>query len=161
ESVGCAEWSSGSTGPCDSGIDQLVLGTDADTAAHTFVFNNPLGPSVGCQSVEQIVANDSTGTHILDSITATTPYSYTDPRRCARHAPSKLSPRSSSGHPPTWTHAGTLESAQLNCPPPRDPQTTARRTRPLGQFGSVDACRLSRAVWARCGGARIAGTRRY
>ena len=80
ESVGCAEWSSGSTGPCDSGIDQLVLGTDGDTAAHTFVFNNPLGPS--CQSVEQIVANDSTGTHVLDSITTTTPYSYTDPRGC-------------------------------------------------------------------------------
>ena len=112
ESVGCAEWSSGSTGPCDSGIDQLVLGTDGDNAAHTFVFNNPLGPS--CQSVEQIVANDSTGTHVLDSITTTTPYSYTDPRGCDSPAPSQLSQLLLSGHTLTWSHAGIPESAQLN-----------------------------------------------
>ena len=113
ESVGCAQWTSGSTGPCESGIDQLVLGTDGDTAAHTVVFNNPLGPS--CQSVEQIVANDSTGAHVLDSVTTTTPSSNTpDTWSCNSPAPSQLSQLSLSGHTLSWNHDGTPKSTQLN-----------------------------------------------
>jgi hypothetical protein len=88
------------------GIDQLVLGADGDTAAHTFVLDDPtVYPS--CTSVEQIVANDSTGTHVLDSITTTNP--------CNSPAPALvLSQLSLSGDTLTWNHAGTPESAQLN-----------------------------------------------
>ena len=113
ESVGCAVWTSGSTGPCESRIDQLVLSPDGDTAAHTAVFNNPLNSS--CQSVEQIVATDSTGTHVLDSIT-TTPLGSTTPDTwsCNSPAPSQLSGPSLSGDTLTWSHAGTPETAQLN-----------------------------------------------
>jgi hypothetical protein len=113
ESVGCAVWTSGSTGPCESAIDQLVLSPDGDTAAHTAVFNNPLSSS--CQSVEQIVATDSTGTHVLDSITTTTPDGNTpDAWGCTSPEPSQLSGLSLSGDTLTWSHAGTPETAQLN-----------------------------------------------
>ena len=45
---------------CLSGVDQLVLGADAVTAADTFTINCVSDPS--CTTVQQIVANDSTGT---------------------------------------------------------------------------------------------------
>jgi Tol biopolymer transport system component len=91
---------------CSSGIDQLAVGTDGVTAAHTFVLNSP-SPYPQCTSIEQIIANDSTGTHILDSITTTTP--------CNGPAPAVLlSHLSLSGHTLTWSHGGTPESAQLN-----------------------------------------------
>jgi hypothetical protein len=88
------------------GVDQLVLGADGVTAAHTFVLNDPrLYPS--CTSVEQIVASDSTGTHVLDSITTTNP--------CNGPAPALvLGELSLSGDRLTWNRAGTPESAQLN-----------------------------------------------
>jgi hypothetical protein len=88
------------------GVDQLVLGADGITAAHTFVLNDPR-PYPSCTSVEQIVANDSTGSHVLDSITTTNP--------CNSPAPALLlSQLSLSGDTLTWSHAGTPESAQLN-----------------------------------------------
>jgi hypothetical protein len=88
-----------------SGIDQVVLSdTDGANAAHTFVVNsNVAGPN--CKLTEQIVATDSTGTHILDSITTAA----TD---CAAPA-MRLSQLSLSGQTLTWNHAGTPESAQL------------------------------------------------
>jgi hypothetical protein len=90
---------------CSSGIDQLVLSSNGATAAHTFVLKEELGTS--CTSVEQIVANDSTGVRILDSITTTTP--------CASPPPAlELSQLTLSGNTLTWSHAGTPESAQLN-----------------------------------------------
>jgi hypothetical protein len=94
-------------GGCSSGIDQLAVSdTDGANAAHTFVLNNPLTyPS--CTSTEQIVATDSTGTHILDSITTKTP--------CGGPPPAmQLSQLSLSGQRLTWSHAGTPESAPLN-----------------------------------------------
>jgi hypothetical protein len=101
-SADCPEFSQ----TCSSGIDQLVLGTDGATAGHTFVLKNDLTyPS--CQSVEQIVANDSTGTRVLDSIATTTP--------CDSPAPALLlSQLSLAGQTLTWSHAGTPESAQLH-----------------------------------------------
>jgi hypothetical protein len=103
ESADCPSFSSGI---CFSGIDQLAVGAGRVTAAHTFVVNDPRTyPS--CTSVEQIVANDSTGTHILDSITTTT--------ACNSPAPALLlSQLSLSGDTLTWRHAGTPEGAQLN-----------------------------------------------
>jgi hypothetical protein len=102
ESADCPSFS---TPTCSSGIDQLTVGTDGVTAAHTFVLHNPM-PYPSCTSVEQIIANDSTGTHILDSITTTSP--------CNSPAALLLSHLSLSGHTLTWSHAGTLESAQLH-----------------------------------------------
>jgi hypothetical protein len=93
-------------GGASSGLDQLAVGTDGVSAAHTFVLQASVTyPS--CTLVERIVANDSTGTHVLDSITTTT----------ACHAPALvLTQLSLSGHTLTWSHAGTPESAQLNWP---------------------------------------------
>jgi dipeptidyl aminopeptidase/acylaminoacyl peptidase len=88
-----------SSGGFYGGVDQLVLGPDAVTAAHTFGYNCALTP---CQMGEQIVANDSTGTHILDTITDTGPDN------------SLLTGLALSGDTLTWNHAGTPESAQLN-----------------------------------------------
>ena len=105
ESVSCG----GDTGEPEGygcGIDQLVVGTDGVTAAHTFVRNYDSLTS-SCQSVEQIVATDSTGTHVIDSITT--------PTSCEGPAPALLlSQLSLSGHTLTWSHAGIPESAQLN-----------------------------------------------
>jgi hypothetical protein len=104
ESADCPEFSDGF---CSSGIDQLAVSdTDGATAAHTFVLKSPLIYPL-CTSVEQIVANDRTGMHVLDSITTTTP--------CDGPTPALLlSQLSLSGHTLTWSHAGTPESAQLN-----------------------------------------------
>jgi hypothetical protein len=90
-------------------LDQLVLGSDAVTAVHTWFMDSNCwsGPGGACTTVEQILANDNTGTHIIDSITTTGPY---DPSAM----PSMLSQLSLSGDTLTWSHAGTPESAQLN-----------------------------------------------
>jgi hypothetical protein len=84
------------------GIDEVaVSATDGASAAHTFVVNDN-----DCKSTEQIVASDSTGTHILDRITTNT---------CSGPPPPwQLTQLSLSGHTLTWSHAGTPESAQLN-----------------------------------------------
>jgi hypothetical protein len=87
----------------DVGIDQLVLGSDGDTAAHTHITTFNYAP-FSYMTTEQIVANDSTGTHILDSIT-TGPYDPTTPA---------LSDLALSGDTLTWSHSGNPESAQLN-----------------------------------------------
>jgi WD40-like Beta Propeller Repeat len=83
------------------GIDQLVLGPDAVTAA--LAAGETCG-GVGvspCTPVEQIVANDSSGTHVLDSVSSGSGH---------------LSGLALSGDTLTWSHAGTPESAQLNGP---------------------------------------------
>ncbi len=96
ESGGCADFET----PC-SGVEQLVLGPDAVTAAHTFF--TYCGST--CTTMEQIVANDGTGTHTLDSITTTGAYTPT---------PSSLIQLALSGHTLTWSHAGSPRTAQLN-----------------------------------------------
>ena len=92
--------------PCDSGIDQVAVSDiDGATAAHTIVVTSDAYPN--CTLTEQIVATDSTGTHFLDSITTKA--------RCDGPRPVlQLSQLSLSGHTLTWSHAGTLNSAQLN-----------------------------------------------
>jgi hypothetical protein len=106
QSVICA----GNTGELESeygcGIDQPVIDSEGATAAHTFVLNYDDLTSA-CQSVEQIVANDSTGTHVLDTITT--------PNSCENPAPAALlSQLSLSGQTLTWSHDGSPETAQLN-----------------------------------------------
>jgi hypothetical protein len=88
---------------CQSSIDQLVLGADGLTAARTIVTNSNY-PASSYTTVEQIVANDSTGTHVLDSIATTDPLNPT---------PSTLSDLTLTGDTLTWSHDGTPESAQL------------------------------------------------
>ena len=87
--------------PCYTGVDQLVLDADTATAAHTFFTN--CGST--CTTTEQIVANDGTGTHTLDSITTTGAYN---------PMPSPLSQLGLSGHTLTWSHAGSPRTAELN-----------------------------------------------
>jgi hypothetical protein len=105
ETAGCNCW--------DADVDQLVLGPDAVTAAHTWVTTINCSPGQGAvctmTTAEQIVANDSTGTHVLDSITTTSP---NDPSA----VPSVLSGLSLSGDTLTWSHAGSPRSAQLSSP---------------------------------------------
>jgi hypothetical protein len=93
ETAGCAD--------ADCGVDQLVLGSDGITAAHTYG-ENCIAPGQ-CGPVEQIVANNSTGTHVLDSIPNPGPV-----------PPFSLSQLALSGHTLTWSHAGTPERVQLN-----------------------------------------------
>jgi hypothetical protein len=89
---------------CNSGIDQVVVsGIDGANAAHTIVLNSD---GANCALTEQIVAIDSTGMHILDSITTKTP--------CNPPPVIQLRQLSLSGHTLTWSHAGTPETAQLN-----------------------------------------------
>jgi hypothetical protein len=71
--------------------------------------------------MEQIVANDSTGTHTLDSITTTGPY---DP------TPSSLNELALSGKTLTWSHTGSPRSAQRTC----------ARNRDLARRPSLDLC---------------------
>jgi hypothetical protein len=95
---------------CLSGIDQLVLGADGVTAAHTFGFGFNNSQSV--TEVERIVASDSTGTHILDRTATTATYPLPVP---PGFIPTPvLSQLALSGDTLTWSHAGTPESAQLN-----------------------------------------------
>lgn len=101
ESASCPDY--GGYG-CQSSVDQLVLGADGVTAAHTGVINSNY-PASSYTGVEQIVANDSTGTHILDSIATTGPFTPT---------PSALSDLTLTGDTLAWSHDGIPESAQLN-----------------------------------------------
>ena len=91
---------------CSSGVDQLVLGTDAATAAHTFVINNRLDLPVMSRRLSR---SSPTTAPARTSSTASPPQ--------APHSPtpaSLLSQLALSGHTLTWSHAGTPESAQLN-----------------------------------------------
>jgi Tol biopolymer transport system component len=84
------------SGAAAARIDQLVLGPDAVTAALTSGTTCvPLSP---CTEIEQIVANDSTGTHILDSVTGL----------------GRLGGLALSGDTLTWSRDGSPRSAQLN-----------------------------------------------
>jgi hypothetical protein len=106
EALSCSEPLAGADGPAPADyctLDQLVLGADAVTAAHTLVADYNY-PAMSFTTVEQIVANDSTGTHSLDSITTTGP----------GPAPPLLSQLALSGDTLTWSHAGSPRSAQLN-----------------------------------------------
>jgi hypothetical protein len=80
-------------------VDQLVLGPDGVFAAHTYGIDWIDCKDLGCQAAEQIVANDSTGVHILDTITDTD---------------NLLTGLALSGDTLTWSHSGTPENAQLN-----------------------------------------------
>jgi hypothetical protein len=91
-------------GACDATIDQLVVGSDALSAAHTTARNPkeaPGGPPCIC-TVEQIQASDSTGVNTLDSVTEPS------------GAPAALTDLTLTGDTLTWNHNGTPRSAQLH-----------------------------------------------
>jgi hypothetical protein len=105
ESAHCPAGGGPSDAGCSSGVDQLVVGADGATAAHTFI-SEPYPTADGpLETVEQVIANDSTGTHVLDSITTTGLYNSALPA---------LSDLALSRETLTWSHAGTQESARLN-----------------------------------------------
>jgi WD40-like Beta Propeller Repeat len=85
-------------------LDQLVLGADAVTAAHTTTTNCAQPPTT-CTTIQQIVANDSAGTRTLDTATTTVPYG---------SATTSLTGLSLAGDTLTWNHAGTQRTAQLH-----------------------------------------------
>jgi hypothetical protein len=94
----------GSSPPCTSTVDQLVLGSDAVSAVHTTVRDAscpvPPGPNCG-NTVEQIEASDSTGVHTLDS--ASEPDG----------SPAQLTNLGLTGDTVTWEDNGIPHSAQL------------------------------------------------
>jgi hypothetical protein len=82
--------------PCETSIDQLVLGSDAVSAVHTTVQDN------GCTcAVEQIQASDSTNVRTLDSITE------------PDGSPPALTNLTLTGDTLTWQHNGERRTAQL------------------------------------------------
>jgi hypothetical protein len=95
--------------PCESSMDQLVLGTDAVSAVHSTVRDNqacsPFScnpPTSGCTcTVEQIQASDSTGVHTLDSVTE------------PDGSPPALTNLTLTGDTLTWNHNGSPRSTQL------------------------------------------------
>lgn len=92
EFVNCADYSYS----CESGIDRIVLGSDAVSAAHTTVRD-----SVCNCTVERIVGSDSTGVHTLDSVTQ------------PETGTTALTNLTLTGDTLTWDHNGAPRSAQL------------------------------------------------
>jgi hypothetical protein len=89
----------------DCNLDQLVLGPDAVTAAHTTTSYSYCPPTAACTTTEQIIANDSTGTRTLDTATTTAPYGSATP---------SLTGLTLTGDTLTWNHGGTQRTAQLH-----------------------------------------------
>jgi hypothetical protein len=92
-----------SSPPCTSTIDELVLGSDAVSAVHETVSdNNCWAMQPDCRyTLEQIQANDSTGTHILDSVTE------------PDGSPPALTNLTLTGDTLTWAHYGVQRSTHL------------------------------------------------
>jgi hypothetical protein len=89
------------TGNCDATLDQLVVGSDAVSAAHTTSQNPDAYVPCAC-TVEQIQASDSTGLHTVDSVNEPI------------GAPAALTNLTLTGDTLTWNHNGTPRSAQLH-----------------------------------------------
>jgi len=103
EQVSCGDYSYA----CASGMDQLVLGPDGFTAAHTtLLFYNDATVPFSADRTEQIVATDSTGIHVLDTAASANPAS--------QPVTSLLTGLQLSGDTLTWEHAGASESAVLH-----------------------------------------------
>ena len=103
EQVSCGDYSY----ECVSGMDELVLGSDGFTAAHTtLLFYNDATVPFSADRTEQIVARDSTGVHVLDTVAAQSPAS--------QPVTSSLTGLQLSGDTLTWDHAGASESVVLH-----------------------------------------------
>lgn len=89
EQVGCEDYDYG----CYCHMDQLVIAPDGATAVHVQMFGDQ-------GDDEQLLASDSTGQHVLDSIS--------DPSTIPLLTDLQLS-----GSTLTWDHDGSPESAQL------------------------------------------------
>jgi hypothetical protein len=93
-----------SSPPCASNIDRLVLGSDAVNAVHTTVQDASCAPiqEPNCRyTVEQIQGSDSTGVHMLDSVTE------------PDGSPAALTNLALTGDTLTWDDNGTQHSAYL------------------------------------------------
>ena len=94
-----------SSPPCASNIDQLVLGSDAVSAVHTTVQDASCAAiqEPNCRyTVEQIQGSDSTGVHMLDSVTE------------PDGSPAALTNLALTGDTLTWDNNGTQHSAHLH-----------------------------------------------
>jgi hypothetical protein len=93
-----------SSPPCASTIDQVVLGTDANSAVHMTVrdANCEPVPQPNCMyTVEEILARDRTGVRTLDSVNE------------PDGSPAQLTNLVLIGNTVTWEDNGTSRSAQL------------------------------------------------
>jgi hypothetical protein len=86
-----------------SSLDQLVLGPDGVTAAHTSLTN--CVSLSACTTTERIVANDSAGTRTLDTGTTTAPY---------QRGTASLTGLTLTGDTLTWDHDGSQLTAKLH-----------------------------------------------
>jgi hypothetical protein len=98
EGVSCRSYTEGS---CDTSIDQLVLGPDAVSAAHTTLEGADTSDNPCTCTVEQIQASDSTRVHTLDTVTE------------PEGSPRELTNLILTGDTLTWEHNGSPRSAQL------------------------------------------------
>jgi hypothetical protein len=92
EQAGCMDYSYA----CGSAMNQLLLGPTGFTAVRTTVIEN------GGTQTEQIIASDSSGPHVLDTVTG--PYIYTGQR---------LDLLRMTGNTVVWLNVGTYKSATL------------------------------------------------
>lgn len=82
-------------------IDQLVLGSDADSAVHATLEGADTSGNICSCTSEEIQASDSTGLHTLDTITE------------PDGSPAALTNLRLTGDTLTWDHNGTPRSAEL------------------------------------------------
>jgi hypothetical protein len=102
EQAGCPDYNGYD---CNSDADQLVLNADGFTAVHTTVAQLGATGASGGQVTEQILAVDSTGTHVEDTVTQ----SVSGPLA----ALASLTDLQLSGDTLTWLHDGSPRSATL------------------------------------------------
>lgn len=87
---------------CAAALDDLVVGSNGFTAAHTILTTY----GTVAYLTERIVASDSSGVHVLDTLNSEHPFS--------QQGPELLTGLKLSGNTLTWNHDGTAESAELH-----------------------------------------------
>jgi hypothetical protein len=103
EQVSCGDYSY----DCVSGMDDLVLGADGVSAAHTTsLLCCTATVPLSADRTERIVASDSTGVHVLDTVASASPAS--------QPVASWLTELQLSGDTLTWEQSGASKSAVLH-----------------------------------------------
>ncbi len=98
EQIGCPDYG----GSCGSSPEDVVIDANGFTAAHTTTTDY----GTQADQTEAILAGDSSGVHILDTVSSQHPIT--------QQGPALLTGLQLSGSSLTWDHAGTPESADLH-----------------------------------------------
>ncbi len=99
EQIGCPDYEGG----CPSSLEDVVINANGFTAAHTTTADYSITQA---EQTEAILAGDSSGIHVLDTLTSQHPIS--------QQGPVLLTGLRLSSDTLTWDHAGTPESADLH-----------------------------------------------